>query len=92
MFDYITVFFLTRVDIWIKLLCNLLINIYNTTGNYLKITSSVVNWSNFEVHHYFGSVINHADITVERVQSETLVFRHPVTSDKYLWSQGLSVN
>jgi fructose-bisphosphate aldolase class I len=34
------------------------------------------------------------DDTVELVQSEsdTRVFRHPVTSDKNLWSQSISVN
>ena len=30
--------------------------------------------------------------TVEFVQSDTLVFRHSVTSDKNLWSQSISVN
>jgi hypothetical protein len=31
-------------------------------------------------------------ITVELVQSDTQVFRHPVTFDKTLWSQSISVN
>ena len=30
--------------------------------------------------------------TVELVQSDTWVFRHPVTFDKHLWSQSISVN
>ena len=30
--------------------------------------------------------------TVEPVQSDTSVFRHPVTSHKKLWSQSSSVN
>jgi len=30
--------------------------------------------------------------TVEFVQSDTWVFRHPVTLDKYLWSQIISDN
>jgi hypothetical protein len=30
--------------------------------------------------------------TVEIVQSDTRVFQHPVTSDKNVWSQSISVN
>ena len=30
--------------------------------------------------------------TVELVQSDTSVFRHPVTSDKNLWSQSISLS
>ena len=39
-----------------------------------------------------GALLSLINTTVELVQSDTGIFRHPGTSDKNLWSQNISVN
>ena len=70
-----------------------------------KWTSSSFHWKLTSLHDtgiaekllsWHSGIITHSPKykydTVELLQSDTWVFRHPVTSDKNLWSQSISVN